>query len=80
MRWYFKAYVLKNAWDLRNLLFANEIAHVALITSVVVPVSQVLRENIRREPWKLGQPHEPMSWLEETDGDLRDEKVKAERR
>ena len=37
----------------------------------MVPVGQVLRENIRSEPWKLGQPHEPTSWREETDGNLR---------
>jgi len=46
----------------------------------MVPVSQVLRENIRRQPWKLGQPHVPISWREETDGNLREGKVKVERR
>jgi len=38
------------------------------------------RKYIQREPWKLGQPHEPMSWREETDGNLREGKVKVERR
>jgi len=38
LRWYLKADVLKNDWHLRNSLFAHGSWHVALITSLMVPV------------------------------------------
>ena len=65
LRWYCKVYVEKLHGQ---------------ITSLTAPVSHVMCENIRREPWKLGLSHEPIPWREEAVRNLKEGKVKAERR